>query len=908
MGNKLHKHRHNEADKQSNHSNNIVNQLKVFGYETNDIQMALDNLPNNPDIGRVIDHIEYHKKQTAPHSNSASKTMKTQFQSNSPTLDGIPTRASIRETHPHLMGHRMSSSPAPRYRTDHNKSSAISTANPTRLLQYLVEMGFDQQLSKFILPCCGYHLEASISLLSNDSFTNNLTQVLRASMMDQGRLVCTKHIGTCMYLVALHTQFQIIETLDEYNIESDTDITGLAVLPVDMLNHFQHLMIYHDSDDDFEHIHNTLGGNCDQQTGRCIVIDRVLTSKRMSLAQMQKKSTNTHTFHAKEICDVIHCHFRHGYDMGLRLNRDERAAISDCKNNEDEKSNTRIHILNNKKMMRDIHHTKATPWNKYCTNLGQTKTLAKYSYSFEWHYNSKFKGWFSGAGRGRLIGDLYVTNKKHASLREELLDSTIYRIGKEQFDHVMERAAYQKMSTQGRKCRAHFLSSNPNLPAHPSNSAYANGEPIAKEHLFVVIVYCCDDAFQYAFTQTYRATKKSDTFVTIRDNHSHFHYFAKLLKEAVQCFGTRYVDTPKPIYHGVNQEMYFDDLNPCIYSPLSTTCVPEVAMYFASQSGNDITESKGMIVELIPQASLKYFRCNWLSNYSHEKELLFVGGWGSNCIVNLTFISTGTQLYDNIAALRIIDAMTKDHYYLYDPTKWYRESQPLQLNHIPNDVVNLCVGLIHHELNKNTFEPDTYRKLKGLDPYVERMAHEIFSSKEHVIINWDKMEEDINTECGQWGYGYKFLRSLFCAEDYEGIRLDLVHALFPQLKNLVVMRLWTIDSMFLDSIIKTLVRLREKKCTISITLYIKTQLEYSNITAQLNKYERKFQQIDYFIGHEETTFTNGVYPEVKGIIIHNNTDWENMLKSSLVNSQFDREIIENTAVYDVFGIETPFSK
>ena len=143
--------------------------------------------------------------------------------------------------------------------------------------------------------------------------------------------------------------------------------------------------------------------------------------------------------------------------------------------------------------------------------------------------------------------------------------------------------------------------------------------------------------FQYKYSSTYRLTDNdytnshnfNDIINVIKKKHQNFHHFAKNLREAIEVFGKVYaLGQTSRVYHGINQEMLFNSMSAYIFGPFSTTCDDQVALNFATNNG--------LIIEIVPNAHLKYFECFWLSKYSYEQELLFIGGLQPLQFVNIT--------------------------------------------------------------------------------------------------------------------------------------------------------------------------------------------------------------------------------------------------------------------------------
>ena len=113
------------------------------------------------------------------------------------------------------------------------------------------------------------------------------------------------------------------------------------------------------------------------------------------------------------------------------------------------------------------------------------------------------------------------------------------------------------------------------------------------------------------------------------------------------------------------------------------------------------------------------------------------------------------------------------------------------------------------------------------------------------------MNVEVLKECnwnligGYGGYiGYLFLKKLFCAENYEGIHLDVFYALFPNLRHVEVLELTSIDIQFLDDIYELLKNTGDSKDWY-IELHICLDIKDSNIFHQCDIYKSKFKSIGY---------------------------------------------------------------
>ena len=110
------------------------------------------------------------------------------------------------------------------------------------------------------------------------------------------------------------------------------------------------------------------------------------------------------------------------------------------------------------------------------------------------------------------------------------------------------------------------------------------------------------------------------------------------------------------------------------------------------------------------------------------------------------------------------------------------------------------------------------------------------------------MNDDILKECdyimSDGGYiGYSWLHSLFCCQEYEGINLNVFHALFPNISKVQVVNLSLIESSFLNAIYKFIEE--EKSKIYYFELGISEEYGFSNIYEQCTNFKLKFQNIGF---------------------------------------------------------------
>eukprot|EP01084_Bolivina_argentea_P298646 514686_1 len=347
---------------------------------------------------------------------------------------------------------------------------------------------------------------------------------------------------------------------------------------------------------------------------------------------------------------------------------------------------------------------------------------------------------------------------------------------------------------------------------------------------------------------------KEETFDSVKKRHSNFHHFSRLLKEAVEVFGTEYQKgIVERIYHGINQEVIFCGVYAKIFGPLSTTCNWQVAIQFS--------DNLGMIAELVPSMSLKYFNCEWISPYPYEHELLFIGGFADMNFVSITKVDSGAEFKLYITAFRMIEYMISAQWFIKDPADIHKilkqETlfvESLELQDVSLFHRKLCLALVHHELHR--YKPNDYKELPQIHKYVDDMLHQICISKQEIQINWESMNTNLSKRCNSedWGYiGYKFMREMFCHQQYEGVDLEVFSTLFPNLELVKVYKLSKIDSRFLDDIIDFL-GLENNSKVYYFELRIAKKFDFSNILEICSAYEEKFKNIGYDMFIDENNF------------------------------------------------------
>ena len=202
---------------------------------------------------------------------------------------------------------------------------------------------------------------------------------------------------------------------------------------------------------------------------------------------------------------------------------------------------------------------------------------------------------------------------KYRSLKEECLQNSIHSMSMELFAGILFNAFMYQQSTRGRGFRASDLIDPNKQYEIPPNS------PLSVSHIFVLLMYCNLTDLQYKYKRFgCRERDNEQSLEELKKSNSEIAHWHRFLIETVFFFGD--IVIPKQVFFtGINVKLSFQTFTPLFNAPFSTTTSLNVATKFC---GDD-----GVICTLIPAPGSRdrYFNVEWLSDFAHEKERLFVG-------------------------------------------------------------------------------------------------------------------------------------------------------------------------------------------------------------------------------------------------------------------------------------------
>eukprot|EP01084_Bolivina_argentea_P197595 338587_1 len=528
-----------------------------------------------------------------------------------------------------------------------------------------------------------------------------------------------------------------------------------------LLNDYLHLLEYHDSDEEFWLIYNTLGPNC--QLRNCISFQRNYRQIRDSLRKLQAQDRII-----QQLFDKIHCYYYHSFDIGFRKTYTKTYTKNKSERNADTVNmvETKLENASTTNLVESVESGFGIFMkNQDIDHLGKYRQLSTVKTNQFHHFGFaiEYKNDYSHSHK-KTSNNALVVYPKYKSLKDELTNNDICCISLENFDAELRKANIHLKSYY---CKKHY-------------------HGITVDHLLSLMVYCNFDEMQYHFSKTYREK--------IGGDHHCFFYLGKYLTESVKYFGTLVSIKDKTVttfYHGISQKNWFPEtinrgLGICIYCPLSTSSSFEVAANFAGPYD-------GLIVQFSNayQSAAKYFDVAWISDYPNERECLFVQN-GPNerlSIDNIIIPSTNLELKSILSALNTFDRS-------FDLCHLRPESYS-------NFNVTLIETLIHHQLSQKL---SSYKSFNSLDSYAQKLLDVYFKNKNFIYLslNYHEFENkryssDLNqlAAAGLFEPDAKYIlkyaptysfENIFYS-DKESLKIGVITMLFPYVEKIWVDRI-----------------------------------------------------------------------------------------------------------------------
>lgn len=250
---------------------------------------------------------------------------------------------------------------------------------------------------------------------------------------------------------------------------------------------------------------------------------------------------------------------------------------------------------------------------------------------------------------------------------------------------------------------------------------------ITKEHIYVVILYCDCTKLCTAVSASFRRRNIFETIQSVKQRHSKFFNFGRLLTELVLKFGGTGRDETGPFFCGLNHILNVGSYAITLKGPCSTSTVRTVAMNFATEKGiilkldNDTAQAREQ----------KFFDCSWISNYFEESERLWISGkeWYPLRIASIVIVRTANNYRKMMRALFLFDTMISG---VPLSTKLFSgcKIEPTMEDY------ELLQKLIHSDLSGGI------GAVADFDEYLKNEWALFLRSKEEIVLNWSYVRKD----------------------------------------------------------------------------------------------------------------------------------------------------------------------
>eukprot|EP01084_Bolivina_argentea_P039135 72347_1 len=567
---------------------------------------------------------------------------------------------------------------------------------------------------------------------------------------------------------------------------------------VDLLNNYNHLLSHHKSQ--FEDIYTQLTKSVYQNKSCNLAECLPMRRNQRNRERIKEKEyllndlyCNYEDVASEQLLDRTHSFYFHTFDTGYRLTNNEKRMITTSNTNKNKIDNNSDQGQQRISQINSILKSKRSRYKNIIELNGLSKInnkfvtehnkIQQYSSGFRFYYwtygRYSHQNWEvevrncrPGQSMSQAKNGMYVTNK-YKNLKQELTQNELCHLGQHQWMHLMQKA---QIHIQTNFLKTFYCVRNKTAKCY---DMYYR-ELISVGHLIVMMVYCNFDTLQRIFSETFRKLNKNETDDDLKKRHGHYYFLARLLRECVECFGTRYRsdysdnDHTIRIYCGLDKRFHFKSINPYLNSPFSTTTEYAVAVQFA--------DNKGMLLQLGINAKawriapfelcdaeerLSFFNMQQISDFSGEAEIFCMGGLNQLNFQSITEAS-GVKDYEfDVAGLNmLLQNLNSSDSALDDTTVWTptMHSKKYKMNIIQQ----MAFRLLSHELHKYMPNHPDAHPFKSCPKYIKTTLHL------HCL--------DVHSLT--MGIGDVIKKYLFMDKETEWIDVGVITTVFPNIQIL----------------------------------------------------------------------------------------------------------------------------
>eukprot|EP01084_Bolivina_argentea_P155020 270182_1 len=591
-------------------------------------------------------------------------------------------------------------------------------------LDKLMEMGFSNQ-----------HCVAVLDKFKYDEFDTVVEYLKGYTELEVELNICNGIYGNVLDCAHLKNLTKILNTYNNNNCQIVYDI----IANYKVVNIFNHLLIHHDTEVEFETIHKQLN-YCNLQN--CKIFKRNYRDrsviKDFDITKLYETS-ELKLIVLYQILDAIHCYYCHSYDTGHKISPKHKDTIN-ANDSDSYFHRVRNIILSTSQTTQFYTSDKFNQLQMDFEEIKETEQIqGSYNFGKEFVYSGKKSdGKIFVIDQGRKL----IVMKKWRNFKEELTNNAVCTIEIQQFNNEYRKANIKFNSHHRKKTCTKLL----------------------KNEILALMCYTNFDNLQSQLSKTYYKNFQ---------NHGEFWNFAYLLKKSMsQCIEFEYSlqnnKDPKilKLYHGIDKKLSFPAYLECnIWSPLSTTSSVEVAINFSNNNQGFIIEFN-INTKYVGYNNTRYLSVNWLSDFHAENEYLFVQSGLKLQINDIIEPSTDIHYKPLLKAMLILQRLTRVDKWDFD---------------VPESIQKLVTKIIQHRLCRNDAKVNLnkpYPNFESLNKYGNEMLrtfHSNMDKVDYIEFSYPHIKEK-----------HEYLaRSLF-HDNMEWIKMDVISALFPNKKSGVI--------------------------------------------------------------------------------------------------------------------------
>eukprot|EP01083_Nonionella_stella_P045222 121539_1 len=295
----------------------------------------------------------------------------------------------------------------------------------------------------------------------------------------------------------------------------------------------------------------------------------------------------------QQFLDQLHINKYHLTDIGLR-------SIGNNANDNDGYHQ----VIANRKRFNTIRNDGAKS-NKFVTQIldhdeddSKHNQYTPYSFGVRFYYHKYYKN--NNTKQERLPGargmpeqgnmhintsysySSWFVSPKHKTIKDEVLNDAKHGLTMIQYENTVLKAMMKHKAMSGTIKGANYK--------WKIVYEIPEGSPIRMKHILAVLLYTNHSDLSAAFSRSFRKVIGSESDNELKERHSHYANWARLLREAVECWGYALWETTQTrstFYHGISKKMIFDWFDQRFCCPTSTTLQYETAIMFANQGQGD---------------------------------------------------------------------------------------------------------------------------------------------------------------------------------------------------------------------------------------------------------------------------------------------------------------------------------